>query len=450
MGVDTLVAQATAPVPAGVAVVRLSGPLAHAIARQISGKNELPHASMRFATLRDGQSDVIDRGYIVAFFAPASFTGEDIAEFHVHGSIAVSQKLVEVCCGLGARPALAGEFSLRAFEHGKLDLVQAEALLDLISARSDDARKSALSQLDGNLSRLLLQLRQPLLHVLAEIEARLDFATEADVGLLDRATLLTQLQAAQQEIESLTATMRAGRLRLQGARVVLYGAPNAGKSTLLNALAGADRALVDARPGTTRDTIEVTTAPQGVQITWIDTAGMRLAGDHVEQLGTERTRREVEHADVVLWLDDGAAVTDIEPPQLINPDAIVLAVHSKIDVKMGQPQFDLLFVPSMALSVADNSGVPELLDAVVLAVRSLGQQGGRGDGVAIARQRHAAALADAGAAIARARAALRDDMPLEFAAADLRDALLALAELVGDVRADDVLGVIFGQFCIGK
>ncbi len=440
---ETIAALATAPGSAGVAIVRISGPLAPHIACTLSGRPlaDLRHGQLKFGALRDPQGRLLDRGYVTVLNPPHTFTGEAVAELQVHGSPAVVARLLAVVVQLGARPALPGEFTLRAYQHGRLDLLQAEALADLVSARSEAARLAALDHLDGALSRALLDLRQPIVQALAEVEARLDFATEADVGVLDRQAWAQVLHDLHTRVAALLGTARAGRLRLHGARVVLYGAPNAGKSTLLNALCGADRALVDARPGTTRDTIEVTTAPEGVQVTWIDTAGVRDATDPVEQQGTARAQAEAEHADLVLWIQDGSQpVDDARPPR----QPLVLRVRTKADL----PTY-LAEQGTLAVSVHANLGVTELLTAVVAALRDLGELP-RGEQVAITRERHAEGLRQALQALERAQLALGDDEPLELAAADLREATQALDELIGTVTPDDVLGAVFSRFCIGK
>jgi len=418
-------------------VVRVSGPLAHPIAQALSSETKLQHGQLVLRTLRGPGGAVLDRGYAVAFDAPRSFTGENTAEFQVHGSLAVVEAVQRACCELGARPARPGEFTLRAWRNGKLDLLQAEALADLISARSEAARRAAIDHLDGQLSRRIAQLRTPLVQALAALEAQLDFAEEVDPP-----DLAAQLDELARDVEALLTTARAGRVRLHGARVVLYGAPNAGKSTLFNALCGMDRALVDAQPGTTRDTIEAQTAPDGLLLTWVDTAGVRETADDLERRGAERAKAELLHADVVLWLEDGSP----QPPTLAPPqrDAKVLRVRSKADLA-GAPEP----TEGLCVSARSGAGMAALRAAILCAVRDL-QEPATATQVGIARERHAEALRQALAALARARAALAADMAPEFIAADLRDAVAALDELTGAVVADDVLAAVFARFCIGK
>ena len=443
---DTIVALATAPVPAGLAVVRLSGPRAHTIAGALAGLPALPHAQMRLCALRVGD-ELLDRGYVVAFHAPRSFTGEDVAELQVHGSLAVVDRLLAACVDHGARLARPGEFSQRAFENGKLDLLQAEALADLISARAESARQAALHALDGALSQALADLRAPLLFAIADIEARIDFAAEPHLAEVDRPELARKLAHLATRLRELLGTAEAGRIRLHGARVALYGAPNAGKSTLFNALVGADRALVDARPGTTRDTVEVQTAPDGVLVTWIDTAGLRDAEDPVEQAGRARAEAAAAHADVVIWLEDRSRpFSGLPAPQSA---AIVVRVLNKADLPAHPDwQQHADWQPAQTISAAHDRDVQPLRAAVVAAVRQ-SAEGALGH-VTLSRQRHVAAVQVGLAALDRAQLALQQHFPLELLAADLRDASLALDELTGAIVPDDVLDAVFSQFCIGK
>ena len=443
---DTIVALATAPVPAGLAVVRLSGPRAHAIAGALSHQPSLAHAHMRLRPLYAGE-ELIDRGYVVAFHAPRSFTGEDVAELQVHGSLAVVDRLITACVELGARMARPGEFSQRAYENGKLDLLQAEALADLISARAESSRQAALQALDGVLSQALAELRAPLILAIADVEARIDFAAEPHLAEVDHPVLTQRLAQLAGRLRALLGTATAGRIRLHGARVVLYGAPNAGKSTLFNALCGADRALVDARPGTTRDTVEAQTAPEGILVTWIDTAGLREADDPVEQAGRLRAETEAAHADVVIWLEDRSRpFSGLDEPQ---STATVLRVLNKADLAADADwQQRGAWQQALTVSAARDRDVPALRAAVVAAVRrsaegTLGQ-------VALSRQRHVAAVQTSLDALERANLALHQHFPLELLAADLRDAALALDELTGAIVPDDVLDAVFSQFCIGK
>lgn len=447
---DTIVAPATGGGSAGVAIVRLSGPEAAAIAAVLSGAvaTRLPHAVMRFVRLRDESGATIDRGYAVLFRQPRSYTGEDVAELQVHGSPAVVSRLMDAAVALGARPARPGEFSLRAFRNGRLDLVQAEALADLISARSEAARVLALNQLDGHLSRLLTELRAPILATLADVEARLDFATEEDVHDIDREQAATMLDGLGGRMAALAATARAGRIRLHGVRVVLVGAPNAGKSTLFNAMVGSDRALVHKQPGTTRDLIEVTGVLAGMTVTWIDSAGLREGADDVEAAGVRRTHAALASADVALWLADGSN----PDPRLPPPDvATLIAVRTKADLAphswwLGHP----VFSAALPVSATQGQGLDDLRARVAEVIGRLGDEGAVGSQMVLARDRQAAGLQRAVEACRRGALALAEGLPLELVAADLRDAVESLAEVTGEIAPDDVLAAIFGRFCVGK
>ena len=452
---DTLVALATAAGPAGVAVIRLSGPAAHPIAKNLSGKSALPQGQALFCALRDpATGELLDRGYVVAFYGPHSCTGEDVAELQVHGSPAGVARIIDACTRLGARQARPGEFTWRALWAGKLDLLQVEGLSDLLHARSEEQHRAALLGLDGQLSQRLAALREPLLSSLAEVEARLDFAAEPHLATLDPLPLLRQWSELGAQLLRLAETAQQGRLRLRGARVVLYGAPNAGKSTLLNALLGTDRALVDARPGTTRDTLEAALAPEGLLMTLIDTAGVRIADDPVELQGTERARREAQQADVVLWCIDGSQPlpTEVMDPQLLPGSCkpLVQIVWTKADLPV-HPQLAAWPRLAEALQVAapTEHGVDPLRKQLAVLVRGLAQ-GPRAEQVVVSRERHAAALREGAQALERAARALGDGEPLELVAADLRDAAYALDEITGPMTPDDVLGSIFAQFCVGK
>ena len=445
---DTLVALATAPMPAGVAVVRLSGPKAWGIAKKLSGRAELVHGQLHYCRLRDPAGKLLDRGYVVGFAAPRSFTGQDVVELHVHGSLAVVARIQDVCCEYGARPARAGEFTMRAVDHGKLDLVQAEALADLIAVRSEAGRQAALAHLDGALSTQLQALRQPVLRLLAEVEARLDFASEEDVGVLDRTAALQRLLGVQTEVQRLLSATASSRIRLRGARVALYGAPNAGKSTLFNRLCGRDRALVDARPGTTRDVLEADGLLGDVLVTWVDTAGLRWTTDPVEAAGTQRASAEAEQADVVLWLQDGSAAASTLAAPPVRTGA-VLAVRTKADLAAESSLADHeVWGAALAVSAHTGTGLALLQQRIEQAVQTLEQPGPAG--ALLLRDRHVAGLQRASGALVAAGTALQEDWPLELAAGDLREAAEALGEILGVLTPDDVLGAIFSQFCIGK
>lgn len=441
---DTIVARATAPGAAGVAIVRVAGPRAHEIAAALSGHRLTAPNRLHYCHLRDPQTgELIDRGYVAIFAAPRSFTGDDIAELQVHGAPVGVDRLVAACCGLGARLAKPGEFTWRALHNGKIDLPQAEALADLLAAQTAQQHREALAHVDGALGKRLGQLRAPLTGLLANVEARIDFAAEPHLAAWDPAPAVAMLGDLAQQMDELAATAAAARLRMRGARVVLAGAPNAGKSTLFNALCGQDRAIVDAHPGTTRDTLEAQTAPLGHLVTWVDTAGLRQTSDAVEQQGTARAEQAVADAELVLWVCDSTLPPAPPPPCR----AAVLRVASKAELPRAAGYAD--GEPWLPVSAQTGQGISELLQAVAGHVAALAAPP-RADQVAVTRQRHADALTRAAEDLRRAAEWLTGDPQLELAASDLRQAADELNEITGPLTPDDVLAAIFSSFCIGK
>ncbi|MBP46825.1 MAG: tRNA uridine-5-carboxymethylaminomethyl(34) synthesis GTPase MnmE [Myxococcales bacterium] len=447
---DTIVAPATAQAPAGVAVVRLSGPRALQIGAKIGDRDshDLSHGQMRFGHLH-GADGPIDEGYVVAFHAPRSFTTEHVVEIHCHGATAVVRAICDAAVHWGARPAKAGEFTRRAWLGGRLDLVQAEALLDLISADSDRARQQALAHLDGRLSSELGSIRTPLLSVLADLEARLDFATEQDVDDLNRDQLCADLSSLVDRLQHLVQSAEAGRLRVHGLRVALYGAPNAGKSTLFNGLVGSDRALVHDQPGTTRDHVEANSVVDGFGVTWVDTAGIRETQQEVEAAGIERARQAAIASDIVIWLTDRSGpMPEMPTPPGWQSDSgpVVLAYGSHAD-RSAAPGTHLHH-QWPAISALEATDVERIRQDIASAIRKKTQA--MGDALVLTRARQARSLAMAAEHLERACQALAAQMSLELPSADVRDAIDQLDEVTGRVVPDDVLEVIFSQFCIGK
>lgn len=458
---DTIFAPATAPGGA-IAVLRLSGPDAHAALAALADlptdaagfARAQPPGRLRVRSLRDADGRSLDEAMVVAFHAPRSYTGEPMVELHLHGSAAVVEAVGVALRGLGLRPAGPGEFTRRAYLAGKRTLLQAEAIADLVSARSEAARSAALAGLDGRTEAAIAALRTPLVAAVAEVEARLDFGLEDDVDTLDRDALAVAVRERAAAMRALAATADAARLRLHGARVVLHGPPNAGKSTLLNALCEADRALVHDSPGTTRDVVEVPLMLAGLHVTLVDTAGVREvdadAADAlaIEAAGIARARAALDAADVVLWLRDAAdpdLAAAAAPPPVVPPGATLLALWSRAD---RAPERAAPADVALAVSALEPADVQAVRDAIAAALRArVGETEG---GLALLRARHADALQRAAEAAERGAAAALDALPLEYVAADLRDAVAALDELIGRVAPDDVLDVVFSRFCIGK
>ena len=440
----TIAAIATAPGRAGIGVIRVSGESLLDFAEALSGKRPLA----RLATLGDFRSadgSVIDRGLLLHFPAPHSFTGDDVLELHGHGGPLVMQMLLARCLELGARLAEPGEFTRRAYLNGKLDLTQAEAVIDLIDASTVAAARSAVRSLQGEFSREVRALLEQLIELRALVEATLDFPDE-ELDFLEAADVFGRLERLQQRLSLVFDRARQGGLLQAGLHVVLAGQPNVGKSSLLNRLAGDELAIVTPLPGTTRDLVRSTLQIEGVPLHVIDTAGLRDTDDAIEKIGIQRAWREIDRADVVVLLVDARM-------GIGNADRAILArlpahlarvtVYNKIDLTPSAAERrDETDGVAIALSAKSGEGIG-LLRQELLRVAGWHPA----EDVFIARQRHLRALAETGQRIDAAR----EQLPrLELFAEELRLAQRALATITGEFTSDDLLGEIFGRFCIGK
>ncbi|MEW6613084.1 MAG: tRNA uridine-5-carboxymethylaminomethyl(34) synthesis GTPase MnmE [Pseudomonadota bacterium] len=446
---DTIAAIATPPGRGGVGVIRVSGPAALAIARALSGRKRIEPRRAYFATFRDEAGQILDSGILLYFQGPRSFTGEDVIEVQGHGGPVVMELLLARILALGARAARAGEFSERAFLNGKLDLAQAEAVADLIDAQSAVQARAASRSLEGQFSRAVERLHGALLELRAYVEAAIDFPDE-ELDLLGAGQVAERLRGLAEQIQALQAAAGQGALLREGARVVLAGRPNAGKSSLLNALAGLEAAIVTDIPGTTRDLLREHIQIDGLPLHIIDTAGIRADADRVEQLGIERAWRAAREADLCLLVVDAgqgfgpedAAIRDA----LAQPDGAappVLMLFNKIDLLAAPPA-----PPADALAVSARTGAG--LDALRARIKALLGYGGESDGLFSARVRHQDALRRCQAALHSATVNLDARSGLELVAEDLREGGEALGEITGQVSADELLGEIFSRFCIGK
>jgi tRNA modification GTPase len=454
---DTIAAVATPPGEGGVAIVRLSGPDAERIAREIflrsGGKNgALRSHVLHHGTIRDPHSGaVVDDALAVLMRKPKSYTGEDVIEFHCHGGQLVTRRVLELALARGARQAEPGEFTQRAFLNGRIDLAQAEAVLDLTQARTETGMRLALEQMHGGLSQWVAALREELLDILAEVEAAIDFSEE-EIDHLPRHALTAKIDALKKRIAAIVASYEWGRLHREGARVCIAGRPNVGKSSLLNALLGAERVIVTPLPGTTRDVIEESLNLGGLPVALWDTAGIRETENPIERAGIDFTRRHLEAADAALVVLDGAE------PHCAEDEALMKAVRGKKGLlvlnKNDLPErLDRSWLAEAApdkaiVSISAKSGAG--LDELKLAMRELLLAAPAEPETVLTNLRHKAALERSIAGLTAAVTSCDRRAPAELIAMDLMDAKCGLEEVVGIIDSESILEHIFTKFCIGK
>lgn len=446
----TIAAIATPPGRGGVGVIRLSGPKSYAIAEALTQK-QLPKA--RFAGFRqfyEASGEVMDEGLVICFPNPNSFTGEDVVELQGHGGPVIQNALLARLLELGATAAKAGEFSMRAFENGKLDLVQAEAIADLIDATSQAAARSAVRSLQGAFSTKVNTVLEKLIHLRLHVEAAIDFPEE-EIDFLADGKILALLDDVASSVTAVQQSARQGQLLREGLQVVIAGKPNAGKSSLLNALAGIERAIVTDIAGTTRDVLHEKITLNGLPITLTDTAGLRETGDVVEKEGIRRAIKEIEQADLLLLVYDLSQGED--PLQLaqeyfadhLEPKRLML-IGNKADLTGAAAEIgDYQGFRHITVSAKQETGVQSLIDAITAHAGFQPEED-----TFIARTRHLDAMKRTQYYLAEAREQLVDYHAGELVAESLRLAQNALGEITGDFSADDLLGKIFGSFCIGK
>jgi tRNA modification GTPase len=455
----TIAAIATAIVPqqGSVGIVRVSGSQALAIAKILfhaPGRQVWESHRILYGYIRHPQTQqLVDEALLLIMKAPRSYTREDVVEFHCHGGIMAVQQVLQLCLEKGARLAQPGEFTLRAFLNGRLDLTQAESIADLVGAKSPQAAQTALAGLQGKLAHPIRQLRANCLDILAEIEARIDF--EEDLPPLDCKVIVSEIEKISTEINRILATANKGELLRAGLKVAIVGRPNVGKSSLLNAWSRSDRAIVTDLPGTTRDVVESQLVVGGIPVQVLDTAGIRDTVDQVEKIGVERSRRTAESADLVLLTIDASAgwtQEDEEIYEQVKHRPLILVIN-KIDIideseiknlqsKIQNPKSKIV------TAAAQNIGIDALETAILEIVQTEKVQAADMD-LAI-NQRQSAALLQARNSLEQVQLTITQQLPLDFWTIDLRGAIQALGEITGEEVTESVLDRIFSKFCIGK
>jgi tRNA modification GTPase len=454
LNAPTIAAIATAIVPqqGSVGIVRLSGTQSVAIARTLfhaPGHQTWESHRILYGHVRHPQTGaLVDESLLMLMLAPRSYTREDVVEFHCHGGIMAVQQVLQLCLERGARLAEPGEFTLRAFLNGRLDLTQAESIADLVGAQSPQAAQTAIAGLQGKLAQPIRQLRANCLEILAEVEARIDFAD--DLPPLDEVQTRQDLAKVLAEVERILATADRGELLRTGLKVAIVGRPNVGKSSLLNAWSRSDRAIVTNLPGTTRDVVESQLVVGGIPVQVLDTAGIRDAVDAVEQIGVERSRAAAQAADLVLLTIDaesGWTTADQVIYDSVSDRPLILVVN-KVDL-VKSLDFSALPIAAVVKTIAaQGEGIEALEQAILNAVKS-GNLNAANLDVAI-NQRQAAALMRAQVALRDVGGAIAEQLPLDFWTIDLRTAIQALGEITGEELTESVLDQIFSRFCIGK
>jgi tRNA modification GTPase len=461
---ETIVAIATAIVPqqGSVGIVRMSGSESQAIAKQLfysPGRQTWESHRILYGYIRHPQTQkTIDEALLLLMLSPRSYTREDVVEFHCHGGIIAVQQVLQLCIELGARLAQPGEFTLRAFLNGRLDLTQAESVAELVGSQSIAAAEMALAGIQGKLANPIRELRATCLDILAEIEARVDF--EEDLPPLNESEIIGQIHQVLEELSQFLATADTGELLRTGLKVAIVGRPNVGKSSLLNAWSRSDRAIVTNLPGTTRDVVESQLVVGGIPVQVLDTAGIRHSEDQVEKIGIERSQKAAQSADLVLFTLDatlGLTEADLEIYQQVKTGHFIVVIN-KID-QVNSLELDQLKITVIQrlkienqaivpMAAALNQGIPELEKAILNIVQGENIQAANLD-FAI-NQRQAAALTRAKLCLEQVETTIGEQLPFDFWTIDLRGAIHALGEVTGEEVTESVLDRIFSRFCIGK
>lgn len=458
---DTICALASPPGSGAIAIIRLSGPdsfrIVNSAFKPAKKKTSILSAeayTIHFGKIFDGEL-LLDEVLVSLFKAPHSYTGEDSIEVSCHGSVYIQQKLIELFLKLGARLAEPGEFTLRAFLNGKFDLSQAEAVADLIASNSAASHQLALDQMRGGFSHKIKQLRQEMVDLASLIELELDFSEE-DVEFADRSRFMELLIAIGDEVQQLIDSFALGNVLKRGIPVAIIGKPNAGKSTLLNRILQEEKAIVSDIPGTTRDSIEDTITIEGIAFRFIDTAGLRATSDTIESLGIERTYEKIRNSKIILYVCDmtqssaeelSATLNDFKE-HIEDKNKRFILIGNKIDQLIEMPQFFNKYVDleTIFVSAKRNENVNLIIDSLVSSVKDLDL----GDNTIVSNARHLGALNKVAESVAAVKAGIDQDLPTDLLAIDIRTALHYLGEITGEVTNNELLGNIFGKFCIGK
>ena len=453
----TIAAISTALGAGGIAVIRISGSDAVKIADKVfSGKDKLldvPSHTVHYGFIKNADGERVDEVLATVMRAPKTFTREDVVEISTHGGITASNNVLDCIIKAGAYMAAPGEFTKRAFLNGRIDLSQAEAVIDIINAKNELSKRNALSQLQGTLSKEIASVRQELVHLAAQMQVIIDYPDEdlEDITVLD---IKNVCQKCRDRVEKLLKTADSGKILRDGIKTAIVGKPNVGKSSLLNSLAREERAIVTDVAGTTRDIIEEYINLNGIPLLLVDTAGIRSTDDVVEKIGVEKSRQSIEDADLVIAVLDGSALLDDEDREVLsatrNKNRIILI--NKTD--LGQSKY-LEAVkaksgksPVLEISAKTGSGLDELSETI-RRTYNLGEIE-RGDSAIVTNMRHKSALLDASAALMRAVDAINTGMPSDIASIDINAAIESLGEITGETVSEDIVNTIFHEFCVGK
>ena len=451
---DTIVAIATAPGEGGIGIVRLSGADAEKLLKEYfcsAGRvATLTSHRLYYGHFRDTGGELIDEVMAVIMRGPRSYTKEDVVEVHCHGGSVVLRRIVDLFVDVGARLARPGEFTLRAFLNGRIDLARAEAVIDVIRSRSESACRVALGQMEGRLSRQIYQFRDNISDLLAEVEAGIDFPEE-ELPLADRQRLINTTFAIEEQMAMLLQSFETGRLLRDGLAILIFGKPNVGKSSLMNALLGEARTIVSDIPGTTRDTVEESLLLKGMPLRFIDTAGVRQTVDPVEIQGVQRAQAKVAGVDLVLLVVDGSQQPDEDDRkalQVCDPERTLLILN-KQDLGSSPLPDDFATLPAVSICAQNAQGVDSLLERIVnFFSRNAGSEGR--ETALLSDRRHREALLLSRSSLERFRSTVVDEQPSEFGALELREALQSLGEITGETAPEEILEKIFTRFCIGK